>query len=185
MGRAYQFRAALSRVTAARAAEQLAICAELYNAALQERRDHWRQRGVSVSYSHQRRQLPAVKAIRPDVAALSSQVLQDVLHRVDLAWRAFLRRVNAGDPTDFPRFKSPRRYESLTFRHASGWTLGPRSPSGNTRTITVQGIGTLRLRWTRELHGRVQTVTLKRDRWDHWWVVFSCDDVRASARACA
>ncbi len=53
-------------------------CRELYNAALQERRDAWRKRGVSVAFAGQSAQLPGLKEVRPDYRDLNAQVLQDV-----------------------------------------------------------------------------------------------------------
>jgi putative transposase len=71
----------------------LRLCCELYNAALQERRDAWRMVRVSIGFPQQSAQLPALKAERPDVAGVYSQVLQDVLHRVDRAFGGFFARV--------------------------------------------------------------------------------------------
>jgi hypothetical protein len=41
-------------------------CRELYNAALQERKDAWQKCGVSVSVAQQSAQLPAIKVVRPE-----------------------------------------------------------------------------------------------------------------------
>ena len=176
MRRSFQYKASLSRRVAEAARGQLAVCCELYNACLQERRDHRRLRGVSVTAAQQMAQLPEIKQVRPDLAAVGSQVVQDVVQRLDRAYRAFFRRVRAGEAPGFPRFKSRHRYDSLTFKQA-GWALGPVSASGQKRTLTLHGIGTFRLFWSRELEGRVKTVTLRRDRCGDWWATFSCDDV--------
>jgi putative transposase len=158
------------------ATRQLALCCELYNAALQERRDAYRLQGLSLTAATQSKQLPEIKAVRSDVAAVGSQVLQDVLQRLDRAYQAFFRRVKAGQTPGFPRFRSSRRYDSLTFKQA-GWALGPVAPSGKKRTLTLHGIGTVKLFWSREITGRIKTVTLKRDACGDWFVTFSCDQV--------
>jgi putative transposase len=176
MRRSYQYKASLPRRAAEAARGQLAVCCELYNACLQERRDHWRLRGVTITAAQQMAQLPEIKRVRPDLAAVGSQVVQDVVQRLDRAFRAFFRRVQAGEAPGYPRFKSRDRYDSLTFKQA-GWTLGPVSASGKKRTLTLHGIGTVRLFWSRDMEGRVKTVTLRRDRCGDWWVTFSCDDV--------
>src|SRR3990167_891215 len=88
---------------------QLQICCELYNAALQERRDAWRMARVSIRFAGQSAMLPAIKVERPDVAAVYSQVLQDVLHRVDKAFGAFFGRVRRGEKAGDPRFRPARR----------------------------------------------------------------------------
>jgi len=41
-------------------------CCELYNAALQERRDAWQKCGTGVTLASQSVQLPEVKEVRPD-----------------------------------------------------------------------------------------------------------------------
>jgi len=178
MRRALQYKAHLSRRVADAARGQLAVCRELYNASLEERRGHWQRHGVTITAAMQSKQLPAIKADRADVAAVGSQVLQDVIQRVDKAFQAFFRRVKAGQTPGYPRFKPRCQYTSLTFKQC-GWSLGPVSASGTKRTITLHGIGALRLHWSRDLEGRVKTVTLKRDRCGDWWVTFSCDDVPA------
>jgi hypothetical protein len=60
---------------------------------------------VSIGFRQQSAQLPAIKAERPDVAGVYSQVLQDVLHRVDHAFGGFFARVRRGDRPGFPRFR--------------------------------------------------------------------------------
>ena len=51
------------------------------------------------------------------------------------------------------------------------------SSSGKKRTLTLHGIGKLRLFWSCELEGRIKTVTLKRDACGEWFILFSCDEV--------
>ena len=82
----------------------LRLCRELYNAALQERRDAWKMCGVSVNCYQQKAQLPEIRALREDCAAVHSQVLQDVVLRIDRAFKAFFRRVKAGEMPGYPRF---------------------------------------------------------------------------------
>src|SRR5215831_18315925 len=82
----------------------VALC-ELYNAALQERRDAYRMAGVSISKSDQEKQLPEIKQENPRLARIHSQVLQEALRRVDLAFQHFFRRVREGQVPGFPRFQ--------------------------------------------------------------------------------
>ena len=58
-------------------------CRELYNAALLERKEAWRKCGVSVTVAQQSAQLPAIKEVRPEYHDIHSQVLQDVLTRLE------------------------------------------------------------------------------------------------------
>ena len=45
---------------------------ELYNAALQERRDAYRMAGISITYYDQANQLPLIKAIREEYQDIHS-----------------------------------------------------------------------------------------------------------------
>lgn len=66
-------------------------CRELYNAALQERRDAYRMAGKSITYYDQVNQLPEIEQIREEYQDVHSQVLQDVLRKADKAFQAFFK----------------------------------------------------------------------------------------------
>src|SRR5690348_12838980 len=84
---------------------QLEECRWLYNHLLAERREAWEQRGESVRLYDQHATLPALKAERPTLATVQSQVLQNVAVRLDLAFQAFFRRRKAGEQEPgYPRF---------------------------------------------------------------------------------
>src|SRR5258708_16118711 len=63
-------------------------CRELYNAGLEERREAWRMSRVNITMAGQSAQLPDIKPERPENQDLHSQVLQDVLARLDRASQA-------------------------------------------------------------------------------------------------
>src|SRR5271166_4458777 len=99
-------------------------CRELYNAALHERRGAWQKCRVSINAAHQSAELPAIKEVRPEYHDVHSQVLQDALTRLDRAFQAFFRRVQAGETPGYPRFQGARRYHSFTYKQmGNGATL--------------------------------------------------------------
>jgi putative transposase len=63
--RAFKFRAYPTRPQEGRAARLLADHCDLYNAALEERREAWRIRRVSVSYGMQSAQLKDIRRADP------------------------------------------------------------------------------------------------------------------------
>jgi putative transposase len=145
-------------------------CRELYNAALQERRDAWHKCGVSVTAAGQSAQLPAVKAVRPEYHDIHSQVLQDVLTRLDRAFHAFFRRVKAGETPGYPRFQGASRYHSFTYKQfGNGATL-------DHGFLVLSKIGRMALRWSRPLEGTPKTVTISREA-DGYYGCFSCADI--------
>lgn len=143
------------------------LCRELYNAALTERREAYRMKGISLNYYDQQNQLPEIKEIRTDLASIHSQVLQDVLKRVDLAFKGFFTRIKRGVKAGFPRFQGRDRYDSFTFPQG-GWSIK------NDR-LTLSKIGTIKVKLHREVLGKVKTCTIKREAGNIWFVVFSVE----------
>ena len=88
---------------------------ELYNAALEERKEAYRMSGISISFNNQSAQLPDIKEIRPEYKEIYSQILQDTLHRVDKAFKAFFKRCKEGKTPGFPRYQGYDRYDSFTY----------------------------------------------------------------------
>ena len=132
-------------------------CRELYNAALQERRDAWQKCGVSITVASQSAQLPVVKEVRPEYRDIHSQVLQDVLTRLDRAFQAFFRRMQAGETPGYPRFQGANRYTSFTYKQfGNGATL-------DNGCLVRSRLGRIAVRWSRPLEGTPKTVTITRE----------------------
>jgi putative transposase len=85
------------------------LCRHVYNAAVEERRAAWQKRAVSASYYQQKAELPGSKAAMPEYGDVHSQVLQDVVLRVDRAFQAFFQRIREGKTPGYPRFHGRER----------------------------------------------------------------------------
>jgi putative transposase len=83
----FKFRLYPNRPQREKLAATLEVCRELYNAGLQERIEAWKRR-TPVRVFDQINHLPDIKAVRPDVAGVFSQVLQDTLRRLDQTYQA-------------------------------------------------------------------------------------------------
>jgi len=147
----------------------LDLCRRLYNTALEQRITIYRQNKGSISCYSQIKQLPELKAAFPEYRETGSQVLQEVLERLDKAYASFFRRVKSGDKPGFPRFKGRNRYDSFTLKQA-GWKL-------DGRYLTIRNIGRFKLRLSRPIEGDIKTVTIRRASTGKWYVCFSCDNV--------
>jgi len=167
--KAFRFRIYPTKAQETRLEHVLDLCRELYNAALEERRDAYRCAGESITYRGQANQLAAIKELRPDLADVHSQVLQDVLRRVDRAFKNFFRRIKAGaSEPGYPRFKSRDRYDSFTFPQSGfAFTNGK---------LKLSKIGEIKIRLHRPIEGEIKTLTVKRDG-DKWYVSFSVECV--------
>lgn len=148
-------------------------CRELYNAALQERREAYKYARKSISAFEQMRSLTEIKAeIRPEYQDIGSHVLQDVIKRVDKAFKGFFSRLKKGQTPGYPRFQGRDRYDSFCYPDASGWKLEP----GEKRNgkLVLSKIGHIKTRLHRPIEGVVKTCTIKREA-DCWYVVFACE----------
>lgn len=164
--KAYKFKIRTSQKVTEAFEGTLNVCRELYNAALQERRDAWKLNRISLNYHTQRAQLPEIKIARPDLNSLYSQVPQDVLRRLSKTFDAFFRRMKAKQAAGYPRFKGKNRYDSFTYPQ-SGFVL-----EGD--KLHLAKIGSVRLRLSRPVEGKIKSCTIKRQA-DGWFVIFTAE----------
>ena len=142
---------------------QLRAACDLYNAALQERRDAWKIARKSISYYDQCKQLPEIRAAGLTALANAS-CGQQVLRRVDQTYAAFFARCRRGQTPGFPRFKAWQRYDSLAFIDGDGLRVVGRG-------LRVQGAGVIKIKLHRPIDGTIKRATIKREI-GHWYVCF-------------
>ena len=157
----------------------LAACVEahreLYNAALQERRDAWAHSKTRIRYGDQSAQLTEIRSVRPDVAVWSFSSQQATLRRLNKAFAGFFRRVKAGQTPGYPRFKGVARFDGVEWpRDGDGARWLPEQ-----RRVYLQGVGQVKVHLHRQVAGRVKTIQVKRQG-RRWMLVLCCDDVPAS-----
>jgi putative transposase len=150
---------------------------ELYNAALEERRDAYRRQGASLSGYGQMAELKAVREARPEYAGIHVHLLQDAITRLDRAYRAFFRRLKAGERPGFPRFRGRDRYTSFTFKDAKNRN-GVRLCATGSR-LDLTGIGKVKIKLHRPMEGRLKQVTVALGGDGHWYASMCCSDVPA------
>ena len=88
----------------------LDVTRQLYNAMLQERRDAFRSRGITVTTKRQYAEITDLRKEDARVAAVYRECVDAILHRLDLAMNAFFRRIAHGETPGYPRFKSASRW---------------------------------------------------------------------------
>jgi len=169
MKKTFKYRLLGNSQTFNKADNWLYLCRKLYNTALEQRIAIYHQNKGHISYYDQKRQLPDLKDGFPEYKEVGAQVLQNVLERLDLAYKAFFRRVKAGEKAGFPRFKGRDRYNSFTLTQNS-WKL-------DGRYLSISKIGRFKLRLSRPVEGDIKTVTIRREATGKWYACFSCDNV--------
>ena len=172
--RAYKFRVYPTSGQASRMALCLRDHQRMYNAALEERREAWKRRKVSIRYGPQSAQLKDIRACDPEQGRWSFSSQQATLRRLDKAMAAFYRRCKAGQAPGYPRFKARDRWDSVEWpKDGDGCRWKP-----GTGRMYLQGAGHGKVHAHRAVEGMVKTISLKRAG-RRWYVVLSCDDVPA------
>lgn len=120
----------------------------LYNAAIQERRDAYRQAGKSITFYDQCKSMKEIRGDWKDWSNEALRVQRGTLKRVDRAFQAFFRRVKVGEAPGFPRFKSAWRFRTLTVEDAKGvpFDYDPETGKG---AVRVKGLPRLRFKCAR------------------------------------
>jgi len=169
MRKTFRYRLLGNQLVFDKADKWLDLCRHLYNAALEQRITAYRSNGVSVSCYEQVNELPELKVDLPGYQDVNSQSLQDVLERLDRAYKAFFRRLNDNGDAGFPRFRGKDRYDSFTLKQ-SGWNL-------DGRYLTIKKIGRFKLKLSRPIEGNIKTITIHKSKTGKWYACFSCDNV--------
>ncbi len=144
-------------------------CRWLYNHLLEKRRDAWEQDGQSLTCYGQINTFPMLKQVRPPLLKVHSQVLQNVAVRVDLAMKAFFRRVRErAEAPGYPRFKGRGRYDSFTFPQ-SGFSIT------HEKRVCLSKIGSIKMIYHRPIKGKIKTCTVQHSSTGKWYASFSCE----------
>ncbi|MEN9936564.1 MAG: hypothetical protein RLZZ387_3143 [Chloroflexota bacterium] len=166
---AYQYRLWLTKGQERLLGEMLETCRWVYNETLATRKRAWEEQGETLSLYATQTLLPDWKAERPALKRVHSQVLQNVQVRLDLAFKAFFRRVKAGEEPGYPRFKGFGRYDSITYpQYGNGARL-------EGTALVLSKIGSVRVNLHRPVEGRIKTVTLRRSSTGKWFVSFAVE----------
>ena len=168
MRKTFKYRLLSNRQAFQKADGWLGLCRNLYNLALAERVYAYKGQRVSISSYSQIKELPELKVAFPEYGDVGSQVLQDVIERLDRAYKAFFKRAKDGK-TGFPRFRGRERYDSFTLKQ-TGWKL-------EGRYFSIRNVGRFKLRLSRPIVGDIKTITIRRESTGKWYVCFSCDNV--------
>jgi len=131
------------------------------------RKDAWEKDHRQVARFETQNRLPQLKVEHPEYKEVYSLTLQNVVHRVELAFKAFFRRVKSGETPGYPRFKGRGRYDSITY---------PQSGFGvDSGKLHLSKIGDIKIKLHRPIEGKIKTCTIRRMPTGKWFACFSVD----------
>lgn len=171
MRKSFKYRIYPTTEQVTRLENSLDLLREIYNAGLQERKDAWRLNHISISYFDQSKQVPEIRMLRPEFMQVQSRCLRQTLRQLDKSFKAFFRRVKAGEKAGFPRFKGKSFFNSIIY-NGEGYRF-----RGN-KLLNLSLIGDLKIKLARPFEGKIKEVVVKREG-DKWFAILSCDGVPA------
>lgn len=142
-------------------------CRWLYNHFLEQRKTAYKTEKKSLSRYDQSNTLKVLKEEHSFLTDVFSQSLQDVATRIDLAFRAFFRRVKQGQKPGYPRFRGKFRYDSFTYPQLGFKLLK--------NVVRLSKIGGVKIKLHRPVEGTIKTCTVRRTPTGKWFVSFACD----------
>ncbi len=104
------------------------------------------------------------KEEKPKLKDVHSQVLQEVVKRVDLAYQAFFCRVKEGEEPGYPRFKGHGQYDSFTYTQ-KGFSLKPGK-------LWLSKIGDIKIKLHRAIEGVIHRLNIRKMPTGKWFVSF-------------
>ncbi len=167
MQRTYKYRLYPNKEQIKKFEQILNTCRHLYNNALTQRKEYYQENKKGLSRIKQQKLLKERKKENIYLKAVHSQVLQDVLFRVEKAFALFFIRLKVKDgKAGYPRYKSYNRYDSFTYSQQPGFKFTDKG-------LKLSKIGIIKIKLHRPAQGEVKTCTIKREI-DRWYACFSC-----------
>jgi len=153
----------------------LDLSRNVYNAALEQRINIYEETGKGITYPTQCKYFGDLRRKDHDgLSILNCSCMQLVLRRLDKAYRAFFRRVKAGETVGFPRFKSAKRWRSFEFVYGNGCKL--RFDDSNRALLYIQNVGEIKIKFHRQIpeNAKIKHVILKQNL-NKWYALFSVE----------
>jgi putative transposase len=163
----FKYRLQPSRSQRTKLIQTLQLCRFVYNETLSTRKNAWEQDKKPLSLYDTNRLLTVWKQEHPELKGVFSQVLQNAQERVDVAFKAFFRRVKIGEKPGYPRFRGYSWYDSFTFKQFGFKLLD--------NGLYLSKIGTMKIILHRPVEGRIKTLTIQRDVVGNWYACFACE----------
>ena len=145
------------------------IAAEIYNHCIALHRRYYRLFGKSLNKYKLQKHITKLKKLKryQHWNQVGSQAIQDITDRIDRAYKLFFDALKSDRKVAPPRFKKRFRYKSFTLKQA-----GYRLLENNRLQI---GSRIFKYHKSREIEGKIKTLTVKRDALGDIYIFFSCE----------
>lgn len=148
---------------------QINLAGIIYNHCIALHKRYYRLYGKSLNVYALMKHLTKLKKLPKysDWNSLGSQAIQDIAQRIDRGYKLFFRNREHGIKSSPPSFKKVKKYKSFTLKQA-----GYKLYSDNRIKI---GDRIYKYHKSREIEGKVKTVTVKRDSLGDLYIYVVCE----------
>ena len=149
--------------------KQINISAMIYNHCIALHKRYYRLYGKSLNYYQLKKHVTKIKKMNKYAYwnELNSQAIQNIVERIDKAYKLFYRNLKHGIKTAPPSFKKVKKYKSYTLTQT-----GYKFLEDNKIQICKQ---VYKYSKSREIDGVVKTVTIKRDTLGDIYIIVVCN----------
>lgn len=170
--RTYKYRLYPTKEQAERLDFLLWQARKIYNGALAMRIEAFQERGEMISAYDLRDYWCAQRKVEPETyGELPYDTVDDLIRRLDKAYKAFFRRIKEGkQEAGFPRFKGRRHFNSIGYANGKGMKFVPRDEKW--AILRLINVGNVRVRYHRPLPdgATIKYALIKRSKIDKWYV---------------
>lgn len=147
-------------------------CRFVFNYFLAERMEQYKQIGKAPTRFQQSKSLTALKKELKWLQEVDATALQAVLQVLDAAYQNFFRRVKQGQKPGYPRFKSKHNHRQSYKSKCVGTNIKVLDSA-----VQLPKLGRLKCSISKEVKGRILSVTVSRSPSGKYFVSLCCTDV--------
>ena len=165
--KSFKFRLKPSRRQKQLCAQFAGACRWIFNRGLERKQKAYEEENRTLSCYDLNNELPSLKNAEETkwLQDVHSQVLQQSLRDLDLAFQHFFRRVQKKEEPGYPKFK--RKGEKDSFRYPQGVKI-------EGKCVYLPKIGNMRFKKSREIEGKIKQTTIILEA-GRWYICFSCE----------
>ena len=146
------------------------IAGLIYNHCIALHKRYWHLYHKSLNLYVLQKHITKLKKIKRFnyLKELNSQTVQDITERIDRGYKLFWKNLKNKKKTAPPKFRKIKKYKSITFKQ-TGWKLDEEHS-----LIYIQK-QKYRYSNSRNIDGKIKTVTVKRDTLGDLYIYFVCE----------
>jgi putative transposase len=167
----YKYKLYPTKEQAKKLEKTLELCCWVYNEILSYRKNAYEKEQKSLNYYSTIKLLPQWKKDKTELKEVNAQALQNVVMRVDKAFKNFFRRVKkGGENPGYPRTKETKNYRSFTYPQPKIQGAKLKEDEG---LLYLAKIGNIKIKLHRPLQGNLRTTTICK-KGENWYAYFLC-----------